>query len=455
MTNRRYVTMIAAGAAVGGLLFGFDTSTMNSAIVGIDRTLGLSTAAVGFVAAIALIGCAVGAWFAGPVAARLGRPRVMLVGAILLTIGSTVVALANHIVVIGLFRFIVGLGIGATSAVVPAYIAETSPTSIRGRLGSLWQFGIVIGQLLGLLVGYAIVALAGSEADAVPWGGAAWRWMFATVAMLGASYFVIAGRLPQSPHDLVRHGREREAMALLTKISDAPATDQLAAIREAQGGQTKARRLSDLRGPRLGLRGVVWAGILLAVFQQLVGINVVKTYSNTLWQAVGFSTDWAFVISIITVVVSIVSTVVAIAVIDKIGRRTLLIAGAAIMVVALATLALCFSTAGPAGDDVRLARTPAIAALVAINVYAVGFGVTWGPVMWVMLGELFGSDIRTIAVAVCTAVNWLTNWAVTRTFPLLASAGLGLAYGLYATFAVLAVLFVLKVLPETGGKRLA
>jgi SP family sugar:H+ symporter-like MFS transporter len=287
----------------------------------------------------------------------------------------------------------------------------------------------------------------------VPWGGAAWRWMFAVVALSAATYVVVARRLPHSPHDLVRRGRDAEAAAELARISDAPPAERVAEIRQAQAGQ-RVGRLADLRGPRLELKGMVWTGILLAAFQQLVGINVVKTYSNALWRAVGFSTDWAFAISIITVLVSIASTVLAIAIIDRVGRRTLLIAGGVVMVVSLGTLAASFATADATAGDVSLGRGPAIAALAAVNVYAVGFGVTWGPVMWVMLGELFDSDIRTIAVAVCTAVNWLTNWSVTRTFPLLAEFGLGIAYSLYAAFALAAVIFVMKVLPETRGRRL-
>jgi SP family sugar:H+ symporter-like MFS transporter len=453
MTKTRYVTLVAAGAALGGFLFGFDTSTMNSAIAGIRSTLGLDSAAVGFAAAVSLMGCAAGAWFAGPLAARHGRTSVMFLAGVLLAVGSVGVALVSHVIAVGVVRFIVGLGIGAASAVVPAYIGEISPTEIRGRLGSLWQFGIVLGQLLGLVVGYALTAVAGSEAAPVPWGGAAWRWMFAVVALGAAAYVAVARWLPQSPHDLIRQGRDAEAAAELARISEAPPAERIAEIRQAQAGQ-RVGRLADLRGPRLGLKGIVWTGILLAAFQQLVGINVVKTYSNTLWQAVGFSTESAFTISIITVLVSIASTVVAMMLIDRVGRRTLLVAGGVVMVVSLGTLGASFSTAGAGAGDVSLGRGPAIAALAAINVYAVGFGVTWGPVMWVMLSELFDSDIRTIAVAVCTAMNWLTNWSVTRTFPLLAELGLGVVYSLYAVFALAAVIFVLKVLPETRGRRL-
>jgi SP family sugar:H+ symporter-like MFS transporter len=453
-TSTRYVSLVAAGAAVGGFLFGFDTSTMNGAINGIRAALRLGPGAEGFIVAIVLIGCALGAWFAGPLSTRVGRLRIMFLAGILIALGSLTAALSSELALMGLSRLVVGLGIGAASAVIPPFIAEIAPTSIRGRLGSFWQFAIVVGQFLGLLVGYALSRWAGSPAAPLPWGGAAWRWLFIVAALPAAAYVAITRRLPESPHTLIRHGREDEAKAWLARVSDEPVEDQVSAIRRALAGQRKAS-LSDLRGPRFRLRPIVWTGILLAAFQQLVGINIVKTYSTTLWRSVGFSTGSSFRFSLLTVLISIASTVVAIAVMDRVGRRTLLVAGAAVIVVASGTLAVCFATATANGDDVSLSRAAGVAALLAVNVFAVGFGVTWGPVMWVMLSELFGSDIRSTAVAVCTAVNWLTNWAVTRTFPLLADVGLGFAYGVYTAFAVLALLVALKVLPETRGRSLA
>lgn len=429
-TNTRYITMVACGAALGGFLFGFDTSTMNAAINGIRPTLELSNAQVGFVAAISLIGAAIGAWFAGPTAARLGRNRVMFIAGTLITVGTLAVSLSNQLVLLGVFRLMVGLGIGSASAVVPAYIVEISPPAIRGRLGSLWQFAIVIRQLLGLLAGYGLTHWAGSEVAPLFFGAAAWRWMFAVVAMFAAAYAFISRLLPQTPEDLIRYGHENDARTILNRIGGVTADEEIASIRQKQRKESRVATLNDLRGARFGLKSIVWAGILLAAFQQLVGINVVKTYSNALWRLVGFSTGASFAISIITVLVSIVSTIVAMLIIDNVGRRTMLLSGAGLMAFALGTLALCFWTANSSGDELTLTRRAAFAALIAINLFAVAFGVTWGPVMWVMLGELFDGNLRTVAVAVCTAVNWITNWAVTRTFPLLAGVGLGVAYGL-------------------------
>jgi len=423
MMNTRFVTTAAAGAALGGLLFGYDTSTMNAAIDGVRASLGLGSGQVGLVAAISLLGCAAGAWLAGPISVRLGRTRIMMIAGALVAAGSLGAALGNSLLVTAPCRVVTGLGIGAVSAVVPPYITEISPAAMRGRLGSLWQFAIVSGQLIGLVAGFGITTWAGSEVSTMPWGGAAWRWEFGVDAVLGIVYVLIARALPRSPRDVREHGRK-------------------ASVR-------------DLRGPRFGLLAVVWVGILLAAFQQLVGINVVKTYSNIVWKSAGFSTGTTFLFSIVTVVISVFSTILAIAVIDRVGRRTMLLAGAAAMIVALGVLAVSFSSTAGSGSGPTLDDSRGIAALIAMNVFAIAFGITWGPVTWVMLSELFDSRIQSIAVAVCTAFNWLTNWAVTRTFPLLADVGLGFAYSLYAAFAVLALVFVWRALPETKGRTLA
>src|SRR4051794_835970 len=333
--NTRYITMVAAGAALGGLLFGFDTSTMNAAINGIRPTLELSNGEVGFIAAIALIGAAIGAWFAGPVSVRLGRNPVMFIAGALITVGALGVSLTSLAIMLGLFRLIVGLGIGSASAVVPPYISEVSPPDIRGRLGSLWQFAIVLGQLFGLLAGYGLTRWAGSEAAPLFAGMAAWRWMFVVVGVVAVGYVFITRLLPQSPHDLLRHGNDDEARTVLTKISGESVNERVADIRATLGKVSRVATTTDLRGSRFGLKTIVWTGILLAAFQQLVGISVVKTYSNALWRLVGFSTSESFTISIVTVLVSVASTVVAIVVIDKVGRRTMLLSGAGVMALAL------------------------------------------------------------------------------------------------------------------------
>lgn len=454
-TSARYVTIVAAGAAVGGLVYGYDTSTMNAAVTGIRSALRLGSGTVGSVVAIVLIGAAAGAWGAGPGAARFGRVRIMALAGTLILVGSLGAALAGAVVPLELFRFVTGLGIGGASAVVPPYIAEISPTRIRGRLGTFWQLATVSGQFAGLVIPYGLTRWAGSETAPLPWGGSAWRWMFVAVALLAVAYVVITRWLPRSPYVLMHHGHEAEARAVVTRLSPGAVDERLADIRRTHRGQPPSRGFAALRGPRFGLQPIVWTGILLAAFQQLVGINVAKTYSNTLWHSVGLSTNASFTVSIITALVSIAAALVAIGLMDTVGRKPLLLCGAAVMTLALGTMAGCFASASGSGTNLRLGQAAGITALVAMNVFSIAFGITWGPIMWLMLGELFASDIRTTAVAVCTAVNWLTNWAVTRSFPSLATVGLAFAYGLYTAFAVLAVLFVWKAVPETRGRPLS
>lgn len=448
----RFITLLALGAVIGGFLFGFDMSTMNSAINGISPSLELSSFQTGLITSIAMIGAAVGAWFAGDVSERIGRTRVMALAGALMLVGSVVTQFAAGFWLILIFRICTGLGIGAASAVVPAYVSEVSPPRIRGTMGTFWQMAIVLGQFLGLASGYLVARAAGSE-TAQLWGMEAWRWMFAVVAVIALVYLLIALRLPQSPPDAIRLGDHDSARAFIDRAGGDDVEGRFERIRDKLEHRESRASLKDLRGSRLGLQGIVWAGILLAAFQQLVGINVVKMYSNTIWQSVGVPTEASFGVSMLTAGLSILATVVAILIMDRVGRRPMLIGGGLFMIASMATMAIAFAQAGGAED--ALPRGAAIAALVGMNGFAIAFGITWGPVMWLMLGELFDSDLRTIAVAVCTAVNWLMNWLITLTFPVLANAGLDIAYGLYTVFAILGVVFVWKALPETKGKKLA
>jgi MFS transporter, SP family, sugar:H+ symporter len=225
-------------------------------------------------------------------------------------------------------------------------------------------------------------------------------------------------------------------------------------IQRSLAGGAERVHLHDLRGPRLGLLPIVWVGILLSVFQQFVGINVIFYYSTTLWRAVGFAEDQALLTSVITSVTNILTTLVAIALIDRIGRKPLLLIGAAGMFVTLGTMAICFATATGSGDNLTLSPAAGKIALVAANLYVVSFGMSWGPVVWVMLGEIFNNVIRATALAVAAAAQWLANWLISTSFPALADIGLSFAYGLYTVFALLAFVFVLRAVRETKGREL-
>ncbi|MFD0903546.1 sugar porter family MFS transporter [Actinomadura sediminis] len=447
--------LLAGAAALGGFLFGYDSSVINGAVGAIEDRFGLSEFAVGFVVSAALLGCAAGAWFAGPLADRLGRVRVMQIAAILFVLSALGSALAFSAVDLTFWRVVGGLAIGAASVIAPAYIAEIAPAELRGRLGSLQQMAIVLGIFAALVVDYVIVRVSeGGASGDFPWGGTAWRWMFGSEVVPAVVYGVIATTIPESPRYLVkRHetARARDVLARLMRPSEVEA--KIGQIRRSLRADRPVR-LSDLRGRTFGLLAVVWVGILLSVFQQFVGINVIFYYSSSLWQAVGYSESDAMFTSVINSVVNVVFTLVAIALIDRIGRRPLLLTGAAGMTLSLGTLAVCFSTATVVDGEPALGDVAGPVALVAANVFVASFAATWGPVVWVMLGEMFNNFIRAAALAVATASQWIANWVITTTFPELSSVSLVLAYGLYTFFAALAFLFTWKVVPETKGREL-
>ncbi|POM23205.1 D-xylose-proton symporter [Actinomadura rubteroloni] len=447
--------LLSAAAALGGFLFGYDSSVINGAVGALRSEFGLSSFTVGFVVSSALLGCAVGAWFAGPISDRVGRVKVMLAAAVLFVISSLGSALAFNAVDLTAWRVLGGLAIGAASVIAPAYIAEIAPARLRGRLGSLQQMAIVLGIFAALVVDYVIAQVSdGGASGGFPWGGTAWRWMFASAVVPAVFYGLLAVIIPESPRYLVKHHKPVRARQVLARLMSRDEAEHK--IEDIEHSITTDRpvRLHDLRGPRFGLLPIVWVGILLSAFQQLVGINVIFYYSSTLWEAVGFSESDAMLTSVINSIVNVVGTVVAILLVDRIGRRPLLVAGASGMVVTLGILAYCFATAAVVHGKPQLGDVAGPVALVAANVYVFSFAATWGPVVWVMLGEMFNNFIRASALAVSAAAQWIANWVVTTTFPGLSGISLGLAYGIYTLFSALALVFVLRSVPETRGLEL-
>ncbi|GAA4101352.1 MULTISPECIES: sugar porter family MFS transporter [Actinomadura] len=447
--------LLAGAAALGGFLFGYDSSVINGTVDALKSQFHLNSVAVGLVVSSALLGCAVGAWFAGPLADRIGRVRTMLVAAVLFVISSLGSALAFNAVDLTFWRVVGGLAIGAASVIAPAYIAEIAPAELRGRLGSLQQMAIVLGIFAALVVDYVIARVSdGGASGRFPWGGTAWRWMFASAIVPAVMYGVIATTIPESPRYLVKKRQIGRARQVLAKVMGRGDVDTK--IREIVRSIAADRpvHLRDLRGRRFGLLPIVWVGILLSVFQQFVGINVIFYYSTSLWRAVGFTENDAMLTSVINSTVNVVATLVAIALVDRVGRRPLLLTGAAGMAVTLTTLTICFATAPVVDGEPRLSGTAGMVALIAANVYVFSFAASWGPVVWVMLGEMFNNFIRASALAVAAAAQWIANWAITTSFPGLSGVSLGLAYGLYTLFAVLAFLFVFRAVPETKGREL-
>lgn len=445
--------LLAAVAALGGFLFGFDTAVINGAVLAIRETFGMGAGLTGLVVASALLGCAVGAWLAGKLADQVGRIRVMVLAAALFLASAIGSGLAVSPYDLTFWRIVGGLGVGAASVIAPAYIAEIAPASIRGRLGSLQQLAIVSGIFVALLSDYFLATAAGGAVRELWLGLTAWRWMFLTLGVPALAYGILALQIPESPRYLMFRGRTDEARSVLSQVLKSGVDDR---IREISRTIVQDVRSSfrDLRGGVLGLLPIVWVGILLSVFQQFVGINVIFYYSSTLWQQVGFTEADSLIITVLTSVTNIVVTLVAIAMIDRAGRRRLLLIGSTGMFVSLGSLAYVFGAAAVVNGQPVLSEAAGSVALLAANAFVVFFGISWGPTVWVLLGEMFNNRIRAAALGLAASAQWISNFLVSTTFPTLADISLGLAYGLYTIFALLSFFFVLKFVPETKGKQL-
>lgn len=448
------VVLIASVAALGGLLFGYDSAVINGAVAAVEDHFQTSKAVTGVAVAAALIGAAMGAVVAGRLADKIGRLSVMKIAALLFFISAFGTGLAINVWMFGLFRVVGGIGVGVASVIAPAYIAETSPPRIRGRLGSLQQLAIVTGIFVSLAIDALLAHLAGGSREELWLGLPAWRWMFLVMAVPAVVYGVLAFTIPESPRYLVATYRIPEARRVLSRLLGEKNLElTITRIKDSLKSETPPS-WRDLRKPTGGLYAIVWVGVLLSVFQQFVGINVIFYYSNVLWEAVGFGEGQAFLITVITSVTNIVTTLIAIALIDKVGRKPLLLVGSTGMAITLGTMAILFGTAPVVDGQPSLDGIAGPIALVAANLFVVSFGMSWGPVVWVLLGEMFPNRIRGAALGLAAAAQWIANCAITASFPALGDFSLGVAYGFYAICAVLSFLFVWKFVEETKGKHL-
>jgi MFS transporter, SP family, sugar:H+ symporter len=461
--NMGFIGAIVAVATIGGFLFGYDSGAVNGTQEGLRTTFGLvpgswsPTNGLGFTVASLLIGCFIGAFFAGRLADLIGRRNTMMVAAGLFLVGALVQGLAGSQLIFVIARVCGGMAVGAASVLSPAYISEVAPAEIRGRLTTLQQIMIITGLTAAFVVNYFLAAGAGVS-TAHFWGGIeAWRWMYLMQAIPAAIFLVALFFIPESPRYLVSKGRTEKASNVLTSLfgSDVARTklDEIGATFSAD----HRPRLSDIKGRGfLGIRPIVWTGIMLAAFQQFVGINVIFYYGATLWQLAGFTEDQSLQINIVSGAVSIAACFVTIAVIDKIGRKPLLLIGSAGMAVTLFAMVYAFSQGSldPAGNLV-LSRDLGLVAVVAANLYVIFFNVSWGPVMWVMLGEMFPNQIRGSALAVSGFVQWFANFLISFSFPVMAAKlGLTISYSFYAVCAVISFFLVQKLVNETRGKEL-
>jgi len=451
--NTGRAVMLAGVAALGGFLFGFDTAVINGTVTAVTKQFEMGPGLSGFVVSSALLGCVAGAYLAGRLADRMGRIKVMVLAAGLFTASAIGSGLAFGPVDLIFWRIVGGLGVGAASVIAPAYIAEISPASIRGRLGSLQQLAIVTGIFVALLSDAFLARVAGGAIEELWFSLEAWRWMFIVEVVPALAYGILSLQIPESPRYLVSRGDHEGARSVLSEVLVTGVDERMSEIRRTVI-QDRRSSFADLRGSALGFLPIVWIGVMLSVFQQFVGINVIFYYSSSLWQQVGFSERDSLTITVITSVINILVTLVAIATIDNFGRRKLLLVGSAGMALSLGALAYVFGTAPLEGGEPVLGDAAGLTALIAANMFVVFFGMSWGPVVWVLLGEIFNNKIRASALGLAAAAQWLANFAISTTFPSLAALGLGFAYGLYTTFAVLSFIFVFKFVVETKGRQL-
>jgi sugar porter (SP) family MFS transporter len=451
-----FVILISIVATIGGFLFGFDSGVINGTVDGLRIAFNSDSVGTGFNVASMLLGCAVGAFFAGTLADKLGRRTILIIASVFFTFSAWGSGISTSSEQFVFYRVLGGLAVGAASVLAPAYISEVTPARFRGALASLQQIAIISGLFFAFLSNYLIANFAGGSTEILAAGHEAWRWMFWIELIPALTFFFALLFIPESPRFLVASRKIDKARAVLQKLMGDGAEAKLQEIDASLVEDHHRPRLRDIVDPKHGVRPIVWVGIGLATFQQLVGINVVFYYGAVLWQSVGFTEADALLINVGSGAVSIGACIVTLLVIDKIGRKPLLWGGSIGMAITLSVMAVVFLNA-VMGDDgnLQLSSTTGPVALIAANLYVIFFNMTWGPVMWVMLGEMFPNQLRGSGLAVSGLAQWSSNFLITMTFPiLLTGIGLGGAYGLYAGFAFISIFFVLRFVHETKGKEL-
>lgn len=446
--NRFYVIGLTIVATLGGLLFGYDTAVISGAEKSIQAYLitsqGLSTFIHGATTSSALIGCIIGGALSGWLASRFGRKRSLLIAAFLFfvsALGSGYPeflffnkgeASIGLLVMFNFYRIIGGIGVGMASAICPMYIGEISPAEIRGRLVSLNQFAIIFGMLVVYFVNWGI-----ANGQPLEWiNTIGWRRMFISEALPAGLFGILLFLVPETPRYLSLTNRNDEALRILTKINgDSKAKNILEEIRNT----------IEHHSGKLFSYGkvVIIIGILLSVFQQFVGINVALYYAPRIFESMGAAKDASMLQTVVMGLVNVIFTVVAILTVDKWGRKPLLIVGSIGMAIGMfAISALAFM------------KIIGISTLVFIIIYTASFMMSWGPICWVLIAEIFPNKIRGRAVAVAVVAQWAANYLISSTYPAMMEFSGGMTYGFYGLMSVLSAIFVWKMVPETKGKTL-
>ena len=438
-----YVMLVCMVAALGGLLFGYDTGVINGAIGPLKAHFVLDANWAGWATGCALVGCAIGAAIAGVLSDWLGRKKVLILSAILFLISAVGTALPKNITIFIIYRIIGGLGVGAASMSSPMYIAEISPARIRGRMVSVNQFAIVSGFLVVYFVNY-FIALQGDQI----WNQqSGWRWMFGSEALPALLLLVLLFFVPESPRWLTKQNRSNEALEILTRVDGAEyAKTELLEIKDAITHESGS--LKQLLQP--GMKIVLVIGIVLAVLQQVTGINVFLYFGTEIFKKMGSETNAALLQTVVVGAVNLTFTIVAIWTVDRLGRKPLMIIGSAGMGLSLLAMGLAS----------YFGRTE-LWLLLFILGYIACFALSVGPVTWVILSEIFPTRIRGRAMAIATVCLWVANYLVSQTFPMMEESNWLLEkfhhafpFWLYGIFCVVLVTFVWRFVPETKGKTL-
>ena len=425
-------------AAVGGLLFGYDTAVVAGAIGFIQKRFELSSAMMGWIASCALIGCVAGALLSGYLSDKLGRKKVLIIAALLFAISSIGTAIPENLDLFVVFRIIGGLGIGIASMISPMYITECAPAEIRGRLVSINQLGIVTGILLIYFVNAAIAGMY-DESWNIHTG---WRWMFGSGLFPSVVFLILLFFVPESPRWLAQVNRPEEAERILTRINGAAkAKTEMEEIDKAI--HADQGNFKELFKP--GLRTALLIGIILAIFSQITGINAIMYYAPEIFKSTGDGSGSALMQTILVGIVNLLFTIVAIKYVDKAGRKGLLLAGAAGMAICLAVVGAAFYMEAVKGYLV----------LIAILAYIACFATSLGPLTFVVIAEIFPNRLRGSAMSICLFFLWTAVFVVSQFFPiLLESIGSAYTFWIFMLLSIVAFLFIWKVVPETKGKTL-
>ncbi|PTX64418.1 SP family arabinose:H+ symporter-like MFS transporter/SP family xylose:H+ symportor-like MFS transporter [Melghirimyces profundicolus] len=445
--HKGYAVMIAAVASLGGILFGYDTAVIAGSIGFIEQHFGLSPALVGWAVSSALLGCLIGAMTAGRTADAIGRKKTLIISAVLFAVSAVFSAIPPNFAIFILARIVGGIGIGFASIVVPMYISEISPPSIRGVLTSFYQVAITLGILIIYIVNYYISTL-GDESWGVDVG---WRYMLGSEVLPALLFFLLLWAIPESPRWSALKGDRSRSLGVLSKITGSrkEAEGQLAEIEQSIQEERKAEEGKLLEK---AWRPAIFVGIGLAILQQVSGINVIMYYATEILNdfRIGSGENAGFFQSMLIGVVNFLSTFIAVMTIDKFGRKSLLVAGSVGMAVFMTTVGVMIYM-----------QAINVGLLLSIFGYIVCFAFSWGPIAWILISEIFPNRIRGKVMSLCIFVLWLSNIVVSQTFPMLNENTFlqqqfngAFPFIVYGIFCLLCIPFAMKFVPETKHKTL-